>query len=247
MNRTHWFEDVADHLGPAYDRYSFTRGTAQEVAFLVDRLSLSSSTSVLDLGCGTGRHARLLADGGVPVVGLDVSSSFLAVAAGAGSAARFVRGDVRRVPLASASFDACLSLCQGGFGLTGGPAAEGVAPGVEPDEVVLAEVCRVLRPGGRVVVSAFSSYFAVRDLGDHEAFDATAGVLHERTELRDEEGAVVEADLWTTCYTPRELRLLLRATGFEPEGVWSVQPGRYGEAEPSVNSPEYLVVARRSR
>ena len=38
----HWFEPVADHLGRAYLRYSFTKGTDQEVAFLVDALGLQA-------------------------------------------------------------------------------------------------------------------------------------------------------------------------------------------------------------
>ena len=53
----HWFEPIADHLGSAYLRYSFTKGTAQEVAFLVDDLALGPGTRVLDVGCGPGRHA----------------------------------------------------------------------------------------------------------------------------------------------------------------------------------------------
>ena len=32
--RDHWFEDLAEHLGSAYLRYSFTKGTEQEVGFL---------------------------------------------------------------------------------------------------------------------------------------------------------------------------------------------------------------------
>ena len=40
----HWFEPVADHLGSAYLRYSFTKGTAQEVAFLTDVLGLTPGT-----------------------------------------------------------------------------------------------------------------------------------------------------------------------------------------------------------
>ena len=38
--RDHWFEDLADHLGGAYLRYSFTKGTEQEVSFLVEALGL---------------------------------------------------------------------------------------------------------------------------------------------------------------------------------------------------------------
>jgi hypothetical protein len=39
-------------------------------------------------------------------------------------------------------------------------------------------------------------------------FDAATGVNHERTEVRDERSPAAEVDLWTGCFTPRELRLL---------------------------------------
>jgi SAM-dependent methyltransferase len=246
-DRTHWFEDLADHLGPTYERYAFTRGTDQEVAFLVEALGLAPGLRVVDLGCGTGRHCRGLAARGLAPIGLDVSAAFLAAAVELGATTPLVRADVRRLPLRSGSVDVAVSLCQGGFGLTGGPAAADTPVGVEPDEVVLAEVARILAPGGRVALSAFSSYFAVRDLGEHEAFDAAAGVVHECTVVHDPQGRPADVDLWTTCYTPRELRLLFRHCGLEVEALWSVRPGRYAAEPPGVDSPEYLAVARRPR
>ena len=53
------------------------------------------------------------------------------------------------------------------------------------------------------------------------------------------------ADLWTGCYTPRELRLLLAAHGFEVDSISSVEPGGYGSDDPTVESPEFLVLATR--
>lgn len=195
---------------------------------------------LLDLGCATGRHTRAFASRGVTAVGLDIAAAFLAAA----REAAYVRGDARVLPFADGSFDVAVSLCQGGFGLTGGPAAVDVAPGVEPDLVVLDELRRVLRPGGRLALTAFSSYFAVRDLDEHESFDADAGVLHERTQVLDPAGDARDEDLWTTCYTPRELRLLLAWAGFEVEAIWAATPGRYTRDPPSITTPEHLVVAK---
>ena len=80
MARDHWFEDLADHLGPAYLRYSFTYGTEQEVDFLVDALGLTPGTRVLDVGCGPGRHAKALARRGIVVHGVDISHRFVELA-----------------------------------------------------------------------------------------------------------------------------------------------------------------------
>jgi len=239
----HWFEPMADHMGAAYERYAFTKGTAQEVDFLVDVLGIRSGTRVLDLGCATGRHTRLLAERGCLAVGLDIAAAFLRAGRKLAPSVPFVRGDARRLPLADDSVDVAVSLCQGGFGLTGGPAAEDVPPGVEPDLVVLDELRRVLRPGGRLALTAFSSYFAVRDLGEGESFDADAGVLHEHTVLHDDTRQPLDHELWTTCYTPRELRLLLARGGFVVDAVWSAAPGRYTTDPPSIETPEHLAVA----
>jgi SAM-dependent methyltransferase len=192
------------------------------------------------VGCGPGRHAHALAARGIEVVGVDISRRFVDLAArDAPPGATFARTDARRLAF-DAEFDAAISLCQGAFGLTGGPGAP-----LDGDGEVLAGIARALRPGGVAAVSAFSAYFQVRYLEDHDTFDAAAGVNHERTEVRDETGAPTPADLWTTCFTPRELRLLAAAAGLAVEAVWSVTPGAYARATPTVDTPEFLLVARR--
>jgi SAM-dependent methyltransferase len=227
----HWFEPIADHLGSAYLRYSFTKGTEQEVGFLVDALRLEPGERLLDVGCGPGRHAKALAEQGIEVVGLDVSARFLEEA-GRG---RWVRGDARRLPFADGAFTAAISLCQGGFGLVPGE-----------DHLVVGEIARCLAPGGRLALSAFNAYYAVKHLdGDGSTFDAATGTNHEIATVRNEAGAEARFDLWTSCFTPRELRLLCTASGLEAESLWGVTPGAYGWHDCSVEVPEHLVVARR--
>jgi len=65
--------------------------------------------TVLDLGCGTGRHAALLNAQGYAVTGVDLSEEMLTVARAAEPAGSFVQGDVRSVRLGR-KFDVVLSL-----------------------------------------------------------------------------------------------------------------------------------------
>jgi SAM-dependent methyltransferase len=235
-----WFNDVAKFLGPAYLRNAFTKGTGQEVAFLVDELGLAPPARILDAGCGPGRHAIALAALGFDVVGVDLSPDFIelaratAVEQGLEQRAEFVVGDVRDLAYDGA-FDAVWCLCQGGFGLLGGY-----------DELrVLPRFAQALRPGGRIVLSAFSAYFAVRHLEAGESFDAARGVNHERATVRGPDGDERGFDLWTTCFTPRELRLLATAAGLSVDAVYGVSPGRYRVSEPTVDDHELLLVATR--
>jgi SAM-dependent methyltransferase len=236
---SHWFEPVADHLGAAYLRYSFTYGTEQEVAFLVDALALQPGMRVLDVGCGPGRHALALARRGLDVVGVDISQTFIDLARANDTTARFERGDARALTF-DGEFDAVISLCQGGFGLCGGQ------PGtpVDDDLRVLRGMARAAKPGGTVAVSGFSAYFRVRYLDESVDFDATRGSYHEVMELRDPAGARVEHDGWTTCFTPRELRLMFEAVGLDVEAQWSVDPGEYARRPPDLDHYEYLTVGR---
>jgi len=232
---SHWFEPLADHLGSAYLRYSFTRGTEQEVDFLVDVLGVGAGARLLDVGCGPGRHALGFASRGIDVVGIDIAQRFVEIARERVPSARFERMDARHLTFES-EFDAAISLCQGAFGL--------VRPG--EDLEVLRGIAQALKPGARCAVSAFSSYFQVRYPQEHGTFDAATGVHHERTVLKSEAGEDLAADLWTTCYTARELRLLFTEAGLAVHDVWSVEPGRYGRSEPTIESPELLVVASRA-
>ena len=228
-----WFNELASFLGPAYLRNAFTKGTEQEVAFLVERLALKPPARILDAGCGPGRHALALAARGFDVVGVDLSPDFVDLAlAAADEHATFVVGDIRDLDYV-AEFDAVICLCQGGFGLLGGGADEDRA---------LARLTRALRPGGSLALSAFNAYFAVRHLEPEESFDAARGVNHERATVRGPSGDERDFDLWTTCFTPRELRLLAAAASLRVDGIYGVSPGRYRVSEPSVDDHELLLV-----
>jgi SAM-dependent methyltransferase len=233
-----WFLPIARHLGPAYLRNAFTKGTEQEVEFLVEALGLHPGQRVLDVGCGPGRHALALARRGIEVVGIDLSPDFVTLAREAAAAdglpARFEELDVRNLAY-DAEFDAAICLCQGGFGLLGG----------RDDVAVLPHIVHAVRSGGAVAVSAFSAYFALRFLEDGETFDPSTGVLHEVSTIRDELGSERDFDAWTTCFTARELDVLGERSGLHVTGVYGVRPGCYGTEAPTLDDPELLLVGRR--
>ena len=233
----HWFESLAEHMGSAYDRYAHTKGTVQEVNHVIEVLGIQSGDQVLDVGCGTGRHAHELARRGIGVHGIDISQRFVEIARlNAPHGATFERRDARTLDFHE-EFDVVICLCQGAFGMM---TADG------DDAAVVAGMSSALRSGGRLALSAFNAYFAVKYHRGAE-FDAATGVSHERTEIRSESGEQKGVDLWTGCYTPRELRLLLAAHGFAIDSISSVEPGSYGWDPASVESPEYLVLARVER
>lgn len=231
----HWFEPLADHMGSAYLRYSFTKGTVNEIDFIVSQLDLQPGSRILDVGCGPGRHSHELARRGFTVHGIDISQAFVDLAnANAMAGSSFERMDARAMTFDS-EFDVVICLCQGAFGLM-------TAGGHDID--VLTGIERALKPNGALALSAFNAYFAVKYF-DEAKFDADSGVNHETTEVRNQDGEVLGADLWTGCYTPRELRLMLDKAKMNVRDIFSVDPGVYVDASPSLETSEYLVIAFR--
>ena len=124
-------------------------------------LVVSRARLVLDLGCGEGRHLELLDRHGYAAVGLDLSAELLRGARSRnfdGAASSLVRGDMRRLPFAKASFSAVLSLFTA-FGYFGPPAA---------NQGSVREVARILVPGGHWFLDYFDGDMVRAELGGGE-------------------------------------------------------------------------------
>jgi len=128
---------------------------------IVDALPVGRA---LDACCGTGRHAEHLAGLGWDVVGVDATHEMLEVARAKVPGARFEQGDVLDLPLADGAVD--LAVCS--LALTH----------VVALDAALAEVSRVVRPGGTVVVADIHPTYAL--LGGTAAFPHDGGLAHVR-------------------------------------------------------------------
>ena len=112
----------------------------------LERTRIGPGQVVADLGCGMGCDtlmlARRVAPGGGRAIGLDRSRAMLAHARGrrdiASLPVEFLEGDVLRLPFETESLDACWM--------------ERLLLHVQDPSAVLAEVRRVLRPGGQAVL-----------------------------------------------------------------------------------------------
>lgn len=139
----------------------------------IERLRVSASAHVLDLGCGVGGPAlRLVAQTGARVTGISISkeqvksANRLSAEAGVADRAVFQHGDAMRLPFPDQSFDAVMaleSMCH------------------MPDrQQVLSEVCRVLVPGGRLVLTDVFERFPRKEVR-HQGIDKFCNDLMSTT------------------------------------------------------------------
>ncbi len=113
---------------------------AGERRIALEMLRIRPGDAVLDVACGTGSFSRAFADAGGQVVGLDASRTMLAQAARErpGDGVEYVRASATDLPFADASFDAVC--CFAALYL------------IEDPLRAVAEIVRVLAPGGRVAL-----------------------------------------------------------------------------------------------
>ncbi len=141
--------DVAtmfDRLAPRYDLVNALATLGLEAGWrraVLDAVAPRPGERVLDLAAGTGTSSDPIADAGAVVVSVDMSLGMLEEGRRRYPGLCFVAGDALALPLADASFDAVTT----SFGLRN----------VQDTEAALAELLRVTRPGGRLVVCEFSA------------------------------------------------------------------------------------------
>jgi cyclopropane fatty-acyl-phospholipid synthase-like methyltransferase len=246
MGSNEW-EDFFDSHAPAYMDNVFTKNTVQEVDFLLDELALPLGSYILDVGCGTGRHAVELARRGYGVTGIDISSGMLAeaqkAAREAGVKVELIHADATRFVL-DRTFDAAICLCEGAFSLLGGQ-----DDAIEHDLAILRNIHAVLKPGARLVLTALNGCRMIRHATQD---DVESGRFDPLTmaEVSDVEYHSPQAHktvlLRERGYVPTELVMLCRQAGFRLEHIWGGTAGNWGRRTIDLDEMEIMVVARRA-
>lgn len=130
------------------DNYNaVSRGIADSIEHAVLRLNPRSGEKVLDLATGTGWTSRVVARRGATVTGVDIATGLLDAAERQAAAEqlpiRYRQGDAEDLPFEDGSFDAVISTC-------------GIMFASKP-EAAAKELARVVRRGGRVALTTWTS------------------------------------------------------------------------------------------
>lgn len=248
-----WYEELFTDYARTYDQEAFTQGTLQEVSFIEKEIRKNKRVRILDVGCGTGRHAIELARRGYDVTGLDLSPSQLEraeeKAREAGVRVKFIRKDAREFDF-RAGFGLVIMLCEGGF------------PLMETDEMnflILENCAKSLRKGGKFIFTTLNALYPLvsslkQILNEGAVSTRTSKItfniatLREDSvlEVKDDNGKEKALHCSERFYMPSELSWLLKTLGFRKVEIFGGTIGKFSrKAKPSPKEFELLVVAEK--
>ncbi|MBI3914430.1 MAG: class I SAM-dependent methyltransferase [Chloroflexi bacterium] len=222
-----WFATFLDAIPAAQ--------TEKEIAFLARQLPISNFQSLLDLCCGTGRHALPLAARGYHVTGVDANAEAIAAArAKANGSAQFIQHDLRALNDLPGTFDAALCLWQS-FGHFD----------EATNAAILQQIACKLNPRGRFILDIYHRDFFATHQGTRDNGRGGARVVETKT-MRDNRllvkleyaGGAHDAFEWQ-LYTPDEICNLAASVGLKTMLVCS----EYAESVPaSADKPRMQIV-----
>ena len=178
MNDVPWYETFfGDNYLDVYGHHLSAEGAEHEASFVERVLELKTGESLLDLCCGPGRHALLLAQRGLRVTALDLSQPYLDAAAAEAKRRSIeietVHADMR-APGFDGRFDAVINMFSS-FGYLESEAE---------DAKVLRGVAAALRPGGRALFDLINREWVIRNqVADESRTGANETVYLEHREL----------------------------------------------------------------
>ena len=255
MNNKPWYESLFEDYGEKYDQEAFTRGTSGECDFIEEEIHSDKTLKILDVGCGTGRHAIELTRRGYHITGIDLSDSQLARARKKAAMAHltvdFQQHDARDLPFRQ-EFDLAIMLCEGGF------------PLMETDEMnfeILQSVTRALKANCAFIFTTlnglFPLYHSVEEFTNSEnaegnatyrsnTFDLMTFRDHNITEFEDDFGNRKILACNERYYVPSEITWLLKSLDFKSIDIYGAKLGAFSRDDKLTTEDfEMLVIAKR--
>ena len=230
----------------SYDQNGFTKATVAEIDFILGAYPISSGASILDVGCGTGRHAIELASRGFAVTGVDLSENMLKVAArkatAAGVSVTWVHADAQNFELAT-KFDVAICLCEGGLGLVEkGEDAE------QHDTSIFRQIAAHLKPNAPFVMTCLNGYSTIRQMKDELVnagrFDP-ATMVSNYTDEFETSGGVQLFQVHERLFIAPEVKKMLEASGFSVDRICGGTAGHWGLRPLSLDEVEAMFLCRK--
>ncbi|MCU0847469.1 MAG: class I SAM-dependent methyltransferase [Spirochaetes bacterium] len=248
-----WYEELFENYGKKYDKECFTAGTVGECDFIEKEINYDRSERIIDIGCGTGRHAIEMTARGYMVTGIDLSESQLErarhKAGNLDMEIDFRKHDARDLPFEN-EFDLAVMLCEGAF------------PLMETDEMnfeILKNAARALKNHGKFIFTTlnglFPLYHSVEKFLASESeegnatyrsntFDLMTFRNHDITTVEDDDGNKKELVCNERYYAPSEITWLLKSLGFNSIEIFGAKLGAFSRNDLLTTEDfEMLVVA----
>lgn len=250
-----WYETLFENYGEKYDNESFVQGTIGECDFIEKEINHNKSLKIIDIGCGTGRHAIELSKRGYSVTGIDLSESLLEKAREKakqnGLQIDFLKHDARNLPF-DKKFDVAIMMCEGGF------------PLMETDEMnyeILKNVSQSLKENAKFIFTTLNGLFPIfnsieefcaSNTDDGNAtyhknnFDLMTFRDYNITKVEDDNGIEKELECNERYYIPSEITWLLKTLGFTKIEIFGSKLGAFSRDDKlTTNDFEMLVISER--
>jgi SAM-dependent methyltransferase len=245
MTKKSTWEKFFEGHAPIYEDNGFTKNTLPEVDFLLEELLLQPGASILDVGCGTGRHSIELAKRGYAITGLDLTPAMLARARAAAKAAgvdvEWIQADATQFSLPQ-KYDAAICLCEGAFGLLGRQDDP-----IDQPLSILCNISRSLKPQSKAVLTVLNAAAMLRKYTNQDVSEGRFDpfTLVESSEYLPREGQPA-VPVRERGFVPTELALLLRLAGMSVLAMWGGTAGNWGRRALDLDEIEFMVVARKT-
>ncbi|MBM3243621.1 MAG: class I SAM-dependent methyltransferase [Candidatus Omnitrophica bacterium] len=250
-----WYEALFENYAHKYDKECFVQGTIGECDFIEREINFDKSLKIIDIGCGTGRHAIELSKRGYNVTGIDLSESQLARAKEKAKDAKvkidFQKHDARDLPF-KGEFDLAIMLCEGGFSL------------METDEMnfeILKNATKALKSKGKLIFTTLNGLFplfhsinefyeSAQKEGQSQckecSFDLITFRDYNTVIIEDDSGNKRELKCNERYYVPSEITWLLKTLGFKKTDIFGAKLGAYSRNDKLTKDDfEMLIVSEK--